>query len=252
MGDLRIRYGVALGREYNFFAGIPGQKGYLAGTDGLFGQGDTTPDVTNGCLFYTNNTGSTTITDFEMFVPSGQGNPGGRVGHFEGKEITVVFLENNTRLARSSRIQLNGTNGLIGSNGLIKFLYHNSSWLEQHRSYNSSDYLKTNSALLGTTGAITVLGNVRTVEIFTAAGSASIVRTAVGGEQGQQLTLVGVGGSNSTIIVNSAANNTFVVTTSLSSTQFRLMNSGAITFVYVGNNWLEVRPVSGNSDGSMS
>ena len=35
------------------------------------------------------------------------------------------------------------------------------------------------------------------------------------------------------------------------STQFRLMSSGAITFVKQGNQWLEVRPVSGNSSGQL-
>lgn len=247
MGDLRVRYGFAKGRQNNFLAGIAGQKGYLAGTDGLFGQGDTTPDVTNGCLFYSNNSGLTTITDFDLSSPRGGGQP----GLYEGKEITIMFLDTNTRLAKNSRLVTAGSTGVPqAANTIVELFYHNSAWFEKNRSITANDYVQTTSALLGTTGAVTVLGGVKVVEIFSAAGSASILRTALGGEQGQRLTLIAVGGSDSTVICNSAANFTFVVTSSAGSpTQFRMMNSGSTTFIYRGNQWLEERPVAANSSG---
>lgn len=249
MGDFRIPYGKAIGKQNNFLAGIAGQKGYLAGTQGLFGQGDTTPDVTNGCLFYANNSGATTITDFDLSSPRGGGQP----GLYEGKEIKVWFLDTNTRLARSNRLVLSGTDGLQGLNNAIDLIYHNSAWYETNRNYLNPGVAQANSANLGLTGNVNVYGNTRVVEVFSASGSAATLRTAVGGEQYQMLTLIAVGGSNSIVIVNSAAADTFVTTTSSGTpTQFRMMNSGAITFVRRGQNWLEIRPVSGNSDGSFN
>ena len=64
--NFRVRYGLALGRENNFYTGIFGQKGYLAGTDGLFAQGNTAPDVTLGNLFYSNNSVNTIINNFTI------------------------------------------------------------------------------------------------------------------------------------------------------------------------------------------
>ena len=70
MSEMRIRYGLAYGRQNNFYAGIAGQKGYLGGSDGLLGQANTSPDVTLGCLFYTANSSATIINSFQLSHPS--------------------------------------------------------------------------------------------------------------------------------------------------------------------------------------
>src|SRR3990167_1172535 len=109
MGDQRIRYGLAYGRQANFYTGNTDQtkRGYLAGTDGLFAQASTGPDVSTGYLFYTNNSGATTISDFQV-APFGRGTGGNQAPISEGKTIKVVFLDSNTTVS-GSRIYLSGT-----------------------------------------------------------------------------------------------------------------------------------------------
>ena len=92
MGDFRI-YNLALGRQNNFFAR----------TDNVFSQSDTTPDVTNGIVWFSNNTSNTTITGFDLSSTSQAGN---NAGNFEGKVIRVFFLDGSTRLANAAPLYL--------------------------------------------------------------------------------------------------------------------------------------------------
>lgn len=243
MGDFRISYGRALGQLNNFYAR----------TDGLAAQADTTPDVTNIGLLYTNNTSTTAITYFDLSSPQGSGN----VGWFEGKELTVLFLDDSTSLTRSSVMATKGDESRMTANTVVNFLYHNSAWLETSRSVNVTNIVTVESKNLYTvaagTGGVNVQG-INVVRIVAGAGSNAIIRTAVNGYPGQILTLVASGVSDALIVVNSASNidGTFATTTSGSTaTQFRLMSSGAISFVKTGNRWLEIRPVSGNSSGDL-
>lgn len=245
MGD-RFKNSYALGQYANFFTN----------TAGLIAQNDTTPDVSNGVLFYTNNTTNTVITDFEMTVPGPI--PGGSAHNstaqqFEGKVIEVIFLDDSTGLAQSSRMILSSSDNLQGANNSVRLLYHNSAWIELSRSYNNSQIVRATSAGLGTTGIVNVRGNVNVVEFIAEAGTNAILRRAINGQQGQVLTLVGYpAGSDALIIVNTAAADTFVLTSSQSTaTQFRLASSAAISFIRSGARWIEVRPVSGNSSGQL-
>ncbi len=245
--DTRFKNGVAWGPYNNFFAR----------TDGLFAQGDTTPDVTDGNLFFTNNTTNTLITDFEFSVPGG--GSGNEAGHFQGKEIKVFFLDDSTRLASNARIFLNGSNGLQGPNANATLVYVNSSWYETSRSYNQSNVVTVSSVgwltatgnpvMNASTGNINVTGRGNHIMIrdISEASSNMALRRAVGGEQGALLTIVAGGGSDTLVICNSAAADTFVCMSSASSTQFRLQSSAAILFVRNLNKWHEVVTIFPNS-----
>ena len=227
MGDSRFT-SIAYGK-YNNFA---------ARTDGLFAESDTTPDVTNGCLFYSSNTSSTTITHFDLSVPGG--GAGRNSGAFEGKVITVFLIDDSTRLANAGNLVLAGSDGLQGANSTISLLYHNSAWVELHRSRNISDVLAVTSAGLGGAGQIDARGR-RLVTTSATAGSAAVIRTAINGEQGQRLTIVN-GGSSMTLVVNSAANNTFVSSSSTGAATMVVVGTAAFSFIRVGNVWIEERP----------
>ncbi len=249
MGDTRFKNGLAYGPYGNFFAT----------TANVFGQADTTPDVTDGNLFFSNNTTTTIITHFDLQAPPGDTSPTYHQ-RYQGKVIKVVFLDDSTGLANAGRLTLSGSNNLQGANNSAEFLYHNSAWIEFNRSYNNSKVITTESKnLTGSvvslgTGAVSVKGDVRTIRLIATAGSDCILRQAIDGYQGQVITLVAVGASDALIIVNSASNidGTFATTTSTGAVQFRLMSSGAISFVKHGIRWVEVRPVSGNSSSQLS
>jgi len=245
MGDSRFT-SIAYGKFNNF----------AANTAGLFAQGDTTPDVTSGVLFYSNNTTATAITDFELSAPGGGG--GSNAGLFEGKAIKVIFLDDSTRLISSARMLLAGSNDLQGTNNSVELLYHNSAWVEFSRSYNQSNVITFSSAgwltatgnpvMNASTGNVNITGRGWHVVIkdFQAASSAIALRRAVGGEEGQLLTVMAIG-SAALVIVNSDASDTFICTTSASSTQFRLASSAAIQFVYNNRRWHEIVPIFPNS-----
>lgn len=196
MGDTRIRYGLAYGRMNNFTSGIAGQKGYLAGTDGLIANGDTTPDVTNGYLFYTNNTGATTISYFDVSLP---GNPAGNNAPlFEGKTIKVLFLDTNTTIA-GSLIYLANSENTFNEKGVLDLLYHNSAWYEISRVNPYKDLATF------TLGASQGLNANLTNSILITGESAIVVVSISGGYVGQSLYLVN-GGSNQSITVSTAGN----------------------------------------------
>lgn len=228
MGDTRFKNGIAWGPYNNFFAR----------SDNVFAQSDTTPDVTDGNLFWSNNTSTTIITHFDLSVPGG--GAGSNAGAFEGKQITVFFLDDSTSLANSGRLSLATSDGLQGINSAISMLYHNSAWIELHRSRNISDVVSVTSAGLTVTGQIDARGR-KVVLTSATAGSAAVIRTAINGEQGQRLTLIN-GGSSMTLVVNSAASNTFVSSSSTGAATMVVVGTVALSFVRIGNFWVEERP----------
>ena len=246
MGDTRFT-SIGWGK-YNNFA---------ARTDGLFSEADTTPDVSNGVLFYSNNTTDTVITHFDLSVPGG--GAGSNAGAFEGKEIKVFLLDDSTRLVNGARLSLAGSNGLQGPNNFISLIYHNSSWLETGRSYNQSNVITFSSAawltatgnpvMNASTGNVNVTGRGPNIVIkhFVEAASQIALRRVVGGEEGSHLTVLASGGSHALVICNSDAADTLICVSSASSVQFRLASSAAIQFVYNNRRWHEIVPINTNS-----
>ena len=241
MGDTRFRDGLAFGPYSNFFAT----------SANVFTQADTTPDVTNGNLFYSNNTTNTTITHFDLTSV----NTGGTWSQqFQGKVIRVLFLDDSTRLVNGGRLVLASSDGLQGASNSIELMYHNSSWYEWSRSYNRSNVFQATSANLGAAGTVTITGAGPSVvvRVDAAASSAGGLRRVIGGEQGQLVHVVASAGSAALIIVNSDAADTFISTSTTSATQFRLASSAIVSFVRIADKWREIRPVWSNSTEGIS
>jgi hypothetical protein len=181
----------------------------LAGTDGLLAQGNTAPDVSLGYLFYTNNSGATTITDFQVYV----GNQGGnQAPMFEGKTIKVVFLDTNTTV-QGSRIYLANSQNTFNSNAVLDLLYHGSAWYEMSRTNPYKDGVSF------TLGASQGLNANLTNSIFFSGESALVVVSVSNGYVGQSLYLVN-NGCAQTITISTAGNIRI-------STPMWMTNSGA-------------------------
>lgn len=122
----RFPYGQALGFS-NQFRTYGGST--VAGNTAGNISGSATPNVSSGELFYTNNTAAVTITHFEL------DNYARLAPDYEGKIITVVFLDTATQLANSGRLFLSSTNNLVGANNNITLMHSRSGWYELNRSY---------------------------------------------------------------------------------------------------------------------
>lgn len=180
-GHLRIRYGMAYGRENNFYSGVAGQKGYLAGTDGLLAQANTSPDVTYGTQFYTNNSAATTINSFQLNHPSfGNGN---LAGLFEGKVIRILFLDSNTTV-QGPAIYMSGTDNTFNQRGFLELMYHGSAWYETSR---MNPYTTTSILVGGSFGA-----NVVGVEkvVVNGSGASWTLQSLSGGVFGQRVLVI--------------------------------------------------------------
>ena len=217
MGDFRIKYGSAIGALNNFYAR----------TDNLFTSGDTTPDVTNGCLFYTLNTSTTTITHFDLTNVSASGNVS---GHFEGKLIKVIFLDTATTITPSGRMILQSdSSNTFRVNSSSDFVYHNSAWLEFSRSAPYGVEVTT-QLLSGASDALNVLNNTRLV-IVNGASATNIIQSISGGYIGQVIRLVHIG--SNTAKLSSAGN------LSLGSDAIPLASSAyTISLTRISNFWV--------------
>lgn len=225
MGESRFT-NLALGKYNNFFAT----------TANVFAEADTTPDVTNGVLFFSNNTTNTVITHFDLTSTSQAGN---NAGAFEGKVIKVVFLDDSTGLANAANLKLASSDGLQGANNAIELVYHNSAWIEFSRSVNQTGMLSATSADLGAAGTVNAKGR-DVVTLVSSAGSQPTLRLATNGYQGQILRVV-CAGSTCSIVVNSAANNAFILSSSAGGTSITMANSSTLSFIRIGAQWLELR-----------
>ena len=174
MGPTRFPDGQALGRVNNF--------NYRSNTAGLFAQGDTTPDVTTGSLFYANNTQDTVITHFDLQ------DYANRAVNYEGKIITVFFLDDSSRLANNGRLFLNGSDDLLGANHSITLMHSRSAWYELERSKPNQNGGIVTTNIAGT-AALTVT---RDTQVVFAIGTATpVVIAGISGPSyiGQRLVL---------------------------------------------------------------
>ena len=180
MGPTRFPYGEARGFVNNF--------NYRSTTANLFTQSDATPDVTTGDLFYTNNTDNTTITYFDLQ------DYANRAANYEGKVITVLFLDNSTRLANAVNLYLAGTNNLLNRDATsihgITLMHSRSGWYElQRHMTNRNEVLQY--SISGTSSL-----NVDDVKVGLVLNTGSVT-TAIsalsGGQVGQSVVLVNAG-----------------------------------------------------------
>ena len=216
MGAFRIPYALAYGKYGNF----------QARTDNLFASTDATPNISQGYLFWTNNASATSITYFD-------GATNGLINPEEGQEIKVICLDNNTTFVNSNQLRLReGANIPAPTGSSWDFIYHNSTWFETYRSYNTAGVLALESANVAAGGVITINPAVTAVTLLTGASSAMNIQRMDGGYTGQLVTVIGIG-SSVTLTTNSAgANDTFVVKTVAGTTAI-ITGSFGIAFARV-------------------
>lgn len=216
MGPTRFPNGQALGFVNNF--------NYRGTTAGLFTQGDTTPDVTLGSIFYTNNTQDTVITHFDLTDYTN------RAVDYEGKIITVFFLDNSSRLANGGRLFLEGSDDLLGATHSITLMHSRSAWYELNRSRPSqtSDFVTFSEA---GSSAFTVTRQTR--YILWNATQATILAGISGPSYiGQRLSIL-MGTQGLTLQVKSSPTIALPGTNALVYTSQR-----ALEFVRVAGSWL--------------
>ena len=112
----RFPYGNALGFQ-NQFSFTVGPS--LSGTAGNI-SGNATPNVTNGNLFYVNNTGSLAITSLLL------DDTGNRLTQYEGKIIRIFCLD--TGSTTISAISPSGSILNMGQNSNIDLMFSRGSW----------------------------------------------------------------------------------------------------------------------------
>lgn len=187
MGQNRCIYGSAYGFQNNWTALVRG------GTAHTLAQADTTPDVTDGTLWYSINSGATTITHFDlMTVNSGY-------GLLEGKYIKVLFTDANTTIQNNSQLVLAGSADVtFNANGYLGLIYHNSAWIETDRSGVVGEAVNLGArtvTVAGTNLALTV-NDYDSYLIVTGTIAASLVTGISGGYVGQRLIIAqGSGGA---------------------------------------------------------
>lgn len=121
MGPTRFPYGHAIGfqNQFQFTVGPS-----ISGTAGLI-SGSTAPNVTLGELFYVNNTGNLTITNFIL------DDTANRLATYEGKVIRVISLDTgSTSYAGGGPLNLVGSDNLSGQNVQVEFLQSRGQWYQ--------------------------------------------------------------------------------------------------------------------------
>ncbi len=185
MGPTRFPYGKGLGFVNNFFSNklLPIGNTAVVGTAGDI-SGQTAPDVTLGELFYTNNTGALTITNFVLQ------DTANRLASYEGKVIRVFFLDANTQLANASPLVLSTTNNLLGANNTIELMQSRGSWFELNRSYdNTSDIT---NFITNAQSSLNVNG-VRVALLNNTGSTTNSIIALSGGQVGQEVSFMLVG-----------------------------------------------------------
>lgn len=217
MADFRFKNGVALGPVGNF----------QSRTDNLFTSLDTTPDVTYGNLFYTNNASATSITHFDL---SGSNVTSER----QGKAIKVLLLDGNTTLVNSSVLRLADAQDVTPAAGAVfDFLYVNSAWYETKRSYNTSNILAVDSTtFVSSVGDLTINPGIKQLIVTVQANSVFTLRRLLGGSLGQQVSIFA---ANSTAILaaNSAGATGSFVTGSSAGAAYNVLGSQNALFTLV-------------------
>lgn len=214
--------GDALGFVNNF--------NYRGTTANLFAQSDTTPDVSDGGLFYTNNTTATVITHLDLK------DYANRSVNYEGKIVTLFFLDTATQLANGGRMFLVGSDDLAGANHSITLMHSRSAWYEISRSKVNQNGGFETSAAVANSAALTTTKDSKNIFIN---GTASLVIVAgISGNSyiGQRLTLIG-NSQGISIQISSAAALAVAGTNAIVYTSPR-----AFEFIRVAGSWLLTQP----------
>lgn len=222
MSNFRIRYGLAFGPE--------GSVG-LNSANHLLPPQDGTPDVTLGTFFVTANTSAVSYSYFDI-TGSGGIDP---TAKNNGKQIFILFQDNNTTVANGANIFLSNTLGAFTSGAVLGLVHYNSSWYEDYRSENTRDSVKT-VTVAGATLAPNVTGARILIVNNTAA---STVVGLSGGTVGQELYVVkDVASAGTSLTIQGAANLMLAGTTAF------VMNDSA-SYLFVSDAGSRFRQVGG-------
>ena len=222
MGPTRFPQGRAMGfvNQFNY-------RGTTAGDI----SGLTQPNVTLGELFYTNNTGIVTITDFLL------DDTANRLVNYEGKTIRVFCLDSATQVNNSGTIFLADT-GNITANGSIDFMFSRGNWYETSRSYTSRNV--TITARVGSAVSVNI-DNGTKILLFQSTSAASQLKALSGGYVGQTITVLSPAALNSggiTAFVMSGGNIIFPGTN-----MFAVQTNAGLQLTKVANNdWRYLQP----------
>ena len=163
---------------------------------------DTTPDVTNGCFFVTNNTSAVTYTYFDL--------SGYNATDRNGKYIMIHFRDANTTVQNSGQIWLTDTQGALPANSTLELVYYNSAWVEVGRSSVDQTPQAPQGAVRsvsytfsGTIGGALLKVNTAQRIYVTASAVANITGFA-GGVSDQALDLVVIGIGTNVFLTQSA------------------------------------------------
>lgn len=229
MSDFRVRYGHSIGPEgtYNITSGKT-----------LFGESDTTPDVSDGVLFYSQNTTATLITHFDVAGAGGQ--PG--TSFHQGKRIVVFYKDGSTGVLSGAQVNLINTSGAAYPAGTVaEYFYHNSAWYEMNRiaptQVPAPFQNLAGNVVVGSFGVNVTTTNVL---VLNASGGGAQLQSLSGGQVGQFVTIVN-GSSNALTISADGIGN---IRAGTSATI--LPNSGAITLLNYGPAWIVVRGAAAN------
>ena len=197
MGPTRFPYGQAHGfvNQFNY-------RGTTAGNI----TGSTAPNVTEGDLFYANNTDALTITNFIL------SDTGNRLAEYEGKAIKVFFLDTATRIDNAAPLVLAGTDNLrvgTASAGVswLQLMHSRGTWYETgrsqpHRSTVSTLAINANSSANVDGVKLLILNN-------TGATTTALIALS-GGQVGQEINVISQG---SNVNVIKAGGNIFLAGT---------------------------------------
>lgn len=227
MGDFRIRYGFALGPEGT----------YSTRSDKtLFPESATTPDVTTGVLFYTQNTTNTAITYFNVVGDGGQ--PGDSA--CQGKRIVVFFKDGSTALIGGVQLLVKDTSSVTLPAGTIsEFLLHNSAWYETQRITPVINPFQVQAGAV-VTGSFGLNVTTTNVLVLSASGGGAQLQSFSGGQVGQIVTLIN-NSSNTLTIAADGIGNIRAGTSALI-----VPNSGAVQLIHYGPGWMVIRGAAVN------
>lgn len=216
----RIPYGLALGYDTAFQY----HTGYLtAGTAGLIAQMSATPNVTVGSLFYTNNSGATTISAFTCNTYSVN------TGNQEGRVIRIFFLDANTTISNSSIVLAGTGNFTVPANGIMDFMQVKGTWYEVARTVPQLGFMKTQVL-----GSVTESLNATNATAIVVSGTVAVpsIKSISGGYEGQTVSIVNASTGGITP--------TFLDTGNLwlgATAAFTMASSAAYAFIKIGSKW---------------
>lgn len=187
MGPTRFPYGQARGFVNHFQ-----YRGTTAGDI----SGSATPNVTTGDLFYANNTGALTITNFLL------DDTANRAVNYEGKVIRIFFLDTATQIDNTAPLFLQGTDNLSvgggGGNSYIELMQSRGTWYETARSKpNRSEVVASFNINANSSASV---DGVRVIMLNNTGATTTSLIAFSGGQVGQEVSVMQVG-SNATRII---------------------------------------------------